>query len=228
MLNWAARYYPILRVLREHNFADKGSLMEMGCGPVGIGLYRKVPFVGCDLSFSAPAVWPMTALEASAADLPVADKSFDIVLASDMLEHIPPDLRPKVIREALRVADKLVIFAFPCGPLAHQSDTDLKQYYLSKQVPVPAWLEEHMEAVFPEADLFGNLPGWRVVELGNESLAFHTWMMHAEFSRPFVRASRAMMRFTPKLLEWLLRKADKAPYYRRIFVLTPEVSLGPA
>jgi SAM-dependent methyltransferase len=222
LLNWAARYYPILRVLRQHHLFSQGSLLEIGSGPFGIGFYRKVPFTGCDLSFAAPAQWPMTALVASATDLPLADKSFDVVLASDMLEHIPPDLRPKVIQEALRVASKLIIFGFPSGALAHKLDTDLKQYYLDRHETVPEWLEEHMLAIFPESDLFQNLPGWKVVEFGNESLSFHRWMMHAEFHLQFIRVSRAMMRFAPVLLEWLLRRADRAPYYRRIFVLTPQ------
>ena len=108
------------------------------------------------------------------------------------------------------------------GALAHKLDTDLKQYYLDRHESVPEWLEEHMLAIFPESDLFQNLPGWTVVEFGNESLSFHRWMMHAEFHRQFIRASSAMMRFAPVLLEWLLRRADRAPYYRRIFVLTPQ------
>ncbi|MEO7028717.1 MAG: class I SAM-dependent methyltransferase [Acidobacteriaceae bacterium] len=220
MLNWAARYYPLLRVLRQHNLLTQGSLLEIGCGPFGVGPYRKIPFTGCDLSFSVPPQWPMTQLAASAADLPLADNSFDVVLASDMLEHIPPDLRPKVIAESLRVASKLVIFGFPCGPLAHTSDAELKEYYLGKKVPVPEWLEEHMLAIFPESDLFRNLPGWTVTEFGNESIAFHKWMMHWEFHLNFVRASRILMRYFPSLLEGFLRRADSAPYYRKIFVMT--------
>jgi hypothetical protein len=217
VLNWAARYYPILRVLRQHDLFNQGSLLEIGCGPFGVGRYRKIPFTGCDLSFSVPPQWPMTQLAASAADLPLADKSYDVVLASDVLEHIPPDLRSKV-------ASKLVIFAFPCGPLAHRSDTELKEYYLRKNVPVPEWLEEHMLAIFPESDLFQNLPGWTVTEFGNEKIGFHTWMMHWEFHLNFIRASRILMRYFPSLLEGLLRSADSEPYYRKIIVMTPNLN----
>ncbi|WP_158793432.1 class I SAM-dependent methyltransferase [Granulicella sp. L60] len=59
----------------------------------------------------------MTPMVGSATSLPVPDKSFDVVLASDMLEHVPPTLRRQVIGEALRVARRLVIFGFPCGRL---------------------------------------------------------------------------------------------------------------
>src|SRR5271155_5182490 len=113
MLNWAARYYPILRALKQHSLLSTGSILEIGSGPAGLGTFRKVPFVGCDLSFSWTPEWPMTPVIASATDLPFGDNSFDAVVASDVLEHIPPELRATVISEALRVARKLVIFGFP-------------------------------------------------------------------------------------------------------------------
>src|SRR5579871_5428492 len=118
MLNWAARYYPILRILKSHDLLNHGSLLEIGSGPIGIGRFRKVPFVGCDISFPIQPQWPMKPIVASAAELPMEDNEFDVVVASDVLEHVPPHLRETVISEALRVARKLVVFGFPCGRLA--------------------------------------------------------------------------------------------------------------
>src|ERR1700722_19334912 len=115
MLNWAARYYPIVRTLKANNLFHEGSLLEIGSGSIGIGRFRKVPFVGCDISFTSKPAWPMTPMIASAAQLPVKNNEFDVVLSSDVLEHIPPDQRQAVIDETLRVARKLVIFGFPCG-----------------------------------------------------------------------------------------------------------------
>jgi ubiquinone/menaquinone biosynthesis C-methylase UbiE len=162
----------------------------------------------------------MTQLAASAAELPLGDKSFDIVLASDVLEHIPPPLRVKVISEALRVADKLVIFGFPCGKEAHDSDRALRQEYLDNNLKAPEWLEEHMEADFPEPSLFSNLHGWKVEQFSNESLSFHKWMMKREMNLLFVRITGRMSRSLPGLTEKLLRNTDGNPSYRQIFVLT--------
>jgi Methyltransferase domain len=224
LLNWAARYFPILRVLKQHDLLESGTILEIGSGPFGIGTYRKVPFTGCDLSFSTEPQWPMTQLVASAAALPVADKSFDVVLASDVLEHIPPDLRETVIQETLRVARKLVIFGFPCGVAAHNSDKLLKQMYLSKSMPVPVWLEEHMEASFPEPALFSDLPGWKVTQFANESISFHTWMMRREMSRLFVRVMMRLIQYFPRLFEIFLRTVDGEPSYRQIFVLSRQTN----
>jgi ubiquinone/menaquinone biosynthesis C-methylase UbiE len=222
LLNWAARYFPILRALKQHGLLESGTILEIGSGPFGIGTFRKVPFTGCDLAFSNKPQWPMTQLIASAADLPVADGSFDVVLASDVLEHIPPVLREQVIREALRVASRMVIFGFPCGEAAHNADKALKETYLRRKIDVPVWLEEHMDAAFPDPSLFRNLQGWKVDQFSNESLQFHQWMMRREMNRNFVRITSRLARYFPWLVERWLRRADGEPSYRQIFLLTKQ------
>lgn len=219
MLNWAARYFPILRVLRQHHLIETGNLLEIGSGPYGIGTFRKVPFTGCDLAFSSEPQWPMTPIVASAADLPFADRSFDVVLASDVLEHVPPDLRRKVILEAARVAHKLVIFGFPCGTVAHDLDKELRQTYLKRGLPVPVWLEEHMDAAFPEPSLFDDLEGWNRIQFGNESIRFHRWLMRSEMNLNFVRVTARLVRYCPQLIQPILRFCSHEPCYRQIFVL---------
>jgi hypothetical protein len=220
MLNWAARYYPIIRTLKAHDLFNQGSLLEIGSGPIGIGRFRKVPFVGCDLTFPVPPEWPMTPLTASAAQLPMKDQQFDVVVASDVLEHIPPGLRPAVIGESLRVARKLVIFGFPSGEPAWESDKALYNAYVNdKQLP-PGWLAEHMEAPFPGTELFKAVDGWKIEQAGNENIRFHSWLMRREMSYRFVRASTVVMQVAPLLLEFLLRRADDPPCYRQIVILS--------
>jgi hypothetical protein len=220
MLNWAARYYPIVRILKTHGLFRDASLLEIGSGPTGIGRFRKVPFVGCDLSFSSEPAWPMTPITASATQLPMQDNEFDVVLASDMLEHVPPDLRKTVIGESLRVARKLVILGFPCGQLAWESDKALFNTYRNAGLPPPEWLAEHMDAPFPDTDALQEVDGWEIQRIGNESIRFHSWMMEKEMSGKFVRASSLAMRVAPSLVEALLRKVDRSPFYRQIFVLS--------
>ena len=219
MLNWAARYYPIIRILKAHSLYDSASLLEIGSGSIGIGRFRKVPFVGCDISFPFEPVWPMTPMIASAAELPVKDNEFDVVLASDVLEHVPPDLRQTVIDESLRVARKLVIFGFPSGELAWESDRALLDTYLSKKITPPEWLTEHMQAKFPGPELFQKIDGWEIQQHDNENIAFHSWLMRREMSRIFLKGASILMRLAPSLVEALLLRANRGPVYRKIFVL---------
>jgi SAM-dependent methyltransferase len=219
MLNWAARYYPIVRILKGLGQFDEASLLEIGSGPVGIGKFRKVPFVGCDISFPFEPKWPMTPIVASAAELPFDDNDFDVVLASDVLEHVPPDLRKTVIAESLRVARKFAIFGFPCGKFAWEADQALLEVYLKAKVSPPEWLTEHMDAKFPEIDFLKERNGWSIQHQGNENITFHSWLMRMEMSRAFITISSMCMRIAPRLVEALLRKADRPPFYRQIFVL---------
>jgi hypothetical protein len=161
----------------------------------------------------------MFPIKASAADLPFSDRTFDIVLSTDVLEHVPPQLRSKVISETLRVADKLVILAFPCGEAAWESDRELLETYKNSNRNAPEWLTEHMEAPFPGPELFSSLEGWHIEQFGNDNLQFHSWLMRREMSRPFNYASKISMKLAPKIVESALRRTDRAPYYRQVFIL---------
>jgi SAM-dependent methyltransferase len=219
VLNWAVRYYPILQILKSEGLLIDGSLLEIGSGPIGIGAFRNVPFIGCDLSFPFKPKPPMFPIKASAADLPFSDRTFDVVLSSDVLEHVPPPLRSKVISEALRVAERLVVFAFPCGEAAWESDRELLETYRKSNRPAPEWLTEHMDAPFPGPELFYGQAGWDVEQLGNDNLQFHAWLMRREMSRAFYYASKISMRLAPGIVESALRRTDRAPYYRQMFIL---------
>jgi SAM-dependent methyltransferase len=224
VLNWAVRYYPILRILKSEGLLREGSLLEMGSGPIGIGGFRNVPFIGCDLSFAFKPKAPMFPMRASAAELPFADEIFDVVLSSDVLEHVPPPLRAKVISEALRVSRKLVIFAFPCGQAAWESDRELMETYKRFNRKAPEWLVEHMDAPFPGPEVFGNVKGWSVEQVGNENLRFHAWLMVKEMSRSFSYVTSRCIRLAPRIVESVLKRADGAPNYRQIFILRRQSS----
>jgi SAM-dependent methyltransferase len=207
--------------LKDHNLLADASILEIGSGAVGLGEFHKSEFVGCDVAFSMRPLYPMAPVAASAAALPFANGAFDVVVASDVLEHVPPAARPRVIQEALRVGRKLVVFGFPCGQLAHDADRKLLSTYVRKKIEVPSWLTEHMQAPFPEPDLFHNLQGWEVGSFENESIQFHLqFWTHIELHKILYYAGRASVLIAPRLVEYLLRKTDRAPYYRRVFVLT--------
>ena len=41
------------------------------------------------------------------------------------MEHVPPPAREQVVSEVLRVARKVVVFGYPCGPAAFELDQRL-------------------------------------------------------------------------------------------------------
>jgi hypothetical protein len=219
MLNWAARYFPILKVLKQQK-NEIGSLSEVGSGSVGIGKFYRDSFVGCDLSFLFPPGAPMLPVVATATSLPFGDRSFEAVVVSDVLEHVPPDQRMAVIREALRVMRSVAVFAFPCGPRAFEYDQKLAEAYDREEQDRPVWLQEHMQYPFPTEHLFDELHcHWTVTNFGNENLDFHYWIMRKEMHQQWNYFFAIMLAGIPRIVEYILRCADREPFYRKIVVV---------
>ena len=222
MLNRAARYFPILREVGQLVESQDGCrVLEIGSGSIGLGEFWSHQFVGCDICFPVRPRAPMCAVRCSAAQLPFADQSFDVVVASDVVEHVPPDSRKIVISEALRVARGAAVFGYPCGPDAWALDRKLHAQYVSRSMTVPGWLEEHMTHSFPDDGLLSEAPaGWKVKAIPNEKLNFHYRMMQLEMYRPLDYLFRLALLVVPGMVERFLRRMDGKPSYRRIFVLT--------
>jgi hypothetical protein len=222
LLNRAARFFPILRELRSILSAGD-TVLEVGSGSLGLGEFWKQPFVGCDVSFPARPVKNMLAVRCSGHQLPFPDEAFDAVVVSDVMEHVPPQLRAQVCSETLRVARKIAIIGYPCGRAALDLDRKLYRDYQSHNRVAPAWLEEHMLHPFPDEKLPAGVPkGWRSRMIANETLRFHYWMMRMEMFRPWNCGFRIALRVIPKLVERALLRANREPSYRKIFVLTSE------
>jgi ubiquinone/menaquinone biosynthesis C-methylase UbiE len=165
----------------------------------------------------------MLAVRCSGEHLPFKNHSFDAVVVSDVMEHVPPAHRKHVVAEALRVARKMVVFGYPCGPAAYELDQKLYRDYQRRSLPPPEWLEEHMHHPFPDEDLFVEMPaGWKKKVIPNESLRFHYWMMKREMFPLSNCCFRLALRFMPGLVERLLRRVNREPSYRKIFVLSRE------
>ena len=220
MLNRAARFFPILRELK-YQLPAGGALLEVGSGSLGLGEFWSGPFVGCDVTFASRPVKNMRAVRCSGERLPFEDSAFDAVVVSDVMEHVPPAMRKRVVAEVLRVARKVVVFGYPCGPAAFELDQKLYRDYQRRNLSPPGWLEEHMLHPFPDESLLTELPAeWKRSVIPNESLAFHYWMMRTEMFRLWNWSFRLVLIVIPGFVEAFLRRANREPSYRKIFVLT--------
>lgn len=77
--------------------------------------------------------------------LPFKNKSFDLVVSLDTIEHLPAKNRPQFISESLRVAQKQVIIAAPMGTAAHQQ----AEMNLAKFHPRDRYIQEHIKYGLP-------------------------------------------------------------------------------
>ena len=87
MLNWRVRYSRLLERCPE--LADPQlSVLEVGCGPGGIARYLRRPVVGLESEVFQPDNPWLELRQGSILALPFPERSFDLVLCVDVMEHL--------------------------------------------------------------------------------------------------------------------------------------------
>ena len=242
MLHQLARFSAIAPLVEE---AGPGELLDVGSGSEGvagwIGPQWRVTAVDESFDYigamSGPAGAPRRAVVADARALPFPDRSFDVVLALDVLEHIPPGDRPRTLAELVRTARRRVIVAGPAGAEAHAADMRLAGRLRARGMTPPGWLLEHEANGLPEREeLVEALGGARRVRvLGDSNLRWHEWLYRLESRRPgfhlsraaalaVVRglASRGPAQIAARLALRLVKGPARGPFYRTIAVVDIE------
>ena len=210
------RYAPIVHYITKLNLAHP-KILEVGSGSLGIGPYLNQPFTGIDVDFSGPN-WPaMRQITASAANLPFADHSFDIVICTDTLEHIHPHLRQQVTTELLRVTRNDLVLAFPAGNLAAQQDQELDHLYRHRFGQPFPFLTEHLRYGLPQVNQVKswlNSPQMRIITTHN--LKLRRWLMSGWMTKNFlvdIFFRKILLLFLP-----ILKILDQPPPHYRTYI----------
>ena len=230
----ALRYLPMVEYIKHRQTYQKRpglsrkdqafSVLEVGSGGLGIAPYLKIPVTGVDVKFETPFHPQLIRVIGKAEKLDFADKSFDVVISSDMLEHLPPKKRQEVIYEMIRVAKSGVIVGVPCGAQSSQQDMEFRQEYLKIHKKEFPFLSEQVEYGLPgETDIISYInksskkldKKIQLKVLGNENMRTRKFLMTGWMSQHFFMNIffRKVLLFLIPLFIWL----EKPPYYRQIF-----------
>jgi SAM-dependent methyltransferase len=91
------------------------SILDVGCGDGRIleELSPKYKAVGIDYAFSSVRQVNRGAVQGSSSQLPFSDRSFDLVLCCEVLEHLDQQLFLATITELIRVTRRYVLISVP-------------------------------------------------------------------------------------------------------------------
>jgi GT2 family glycosyltransferase/peptidoglycan hydrolase CwlO-like protein/SAM-dependent methyltransferase len=118
-------------------------------------------------------------LYASGTALPFIDRAFDVVVAVDTLEHLPPAERSRFLEQLVRVASEAVIVAAPFDdPAVVQAEEFLHNLILSRYGTPYHFMDEHRRYGLPDlaaTEAFLAERGFRTAVLPNGYL--HHWLV---------------------------------------------------
>ncbi len=113
-------------------------VLDLGCGRIGLrAMEPRLDVTGVDLIERPDYPGPFVQADA-AAGLPFADKAFDLVYCSSVIEHVPPSRREAFAAEVRRVGRGWFVqtpaWSFPLEPhsllpLAHWMPVGLRKRY---------------------------------------------------------------------------------------------------
>jgi SAM-dependent methyltransferase len=160
-------------------------------------------------------------------DLPFAADSFDIVVSSDVFEHIPAAERDRWATELARVARLGQIHSMPADSAdgtwrSTETDRVFQQWHLDRFGIPERWTAEHLATGLPTIEaLRRTFPGARIEGISNARL----WLaaMHAQFGPKHV-AARAW--FATKFYVRYRRLDGRPPFKNCLIVTTGEGGPG--
>ena len=141
----------------------------------------------------------------SGTDLSYSDQTFDFVVSLDVLEHIENEDHESFINECYRVANRGVIFSFPCGKATQTAEREVNKFWRKYFSKDHIWLKEHFERGLPELE--------KVVSLAEKAggLVEHLWHGNLALWIPMIECCFMKEAYPRIALRMLLKSCAMPP-----------------
>ena len=150
-VNTKLRYATIVKKIKQIQKREGHvTILEVGSGSKGITRFLKQPVTGIDVVFQEHKNEHLKeVLIRPGQEYPFEDKTFDIVIAVDVVEHIPRKERGKALKEMRRISKRYVMITCPFA-LTRWDKRVLEKW--PKQSATYQNIKEHADAGIPKPE----------------------------------------------------------------------------
>ncbi|MEY2452974.1 MAG: hypothetical protein QOD92_2548 [Acidimicrobiaceae bacterium] len=218
-----SRYGAIVRAIRANLGSEPIRVLDVGDDSGWLGLFDlDGTSISVDVNINPERLEEATYVVGDGARLPVRDRSFDVVVSSDALEHVAPESRREFLGELARVSD-LVVVAAPFDTFGVAGTEEFVRRYVAASLGASQpQLEEHAQLGLPSLDDAAEAlrdAGLDVVTFGNGNL--QDWLLgmvvkHQLGGRP--ELGELNIGFDALYNMLLAGRNEVPPYYRHIVV----------
>lgn len=158
-----SRYF-ILKEIQKHIFGQKEiDILDVGGKDNALWAFladENLPYnlTALDILPADERTKDYKYIQGDATQMDFADNTYDCVISTDVLEHIPPEKKANFINECIRVAKDLIIIAAPFdSPITDYVEHSVNNFYKSFTNKDYIWLQEHFEVHKPKRELIENI-----------------------------------------------------------------------
>jgi hypothetical protein len=210
-----------MRLIAQLGLPDNARLLDVGGYPATLADLLEDRAI---ITLDHPHCPRPRYLSGSATAIPLQDKSFDLILSSDTLEHLPAADRDSFLDESLRVSSRFIIIGAPfqSDPVDFCEQRISALYERCYGRPHP-WLAEHIANGLPRLDEVTNFfekHRCTYVPVPNGNLYFWFIMQSLELLLAgFPNATRLVAEFHPHANRLWAISAPATPAYRHFLVI---------
>lgn len=179
------RYYLLSRIINAYNKTPTKTVTLLDVGGKGTLLPK---FLDEKKSYRITVLdilpedkkqsLPYTYRQASATKQPFRENTFDVVVSTDVLEHIVDKQKKKFLSECIRVAKDIVVIAAPLQhPIVDTAEHIANDFYRQHNGEDHLWLKEHFVFGKPKAEVIETyLSEQNLSFVKFESNNIHNWL----------------------------------------------------
>lgn len=135
---------------------SKGSILEVGCGDGRLLNRINADFkIGVDFSIKPLIHIKNMVFAANASNLPFSNNSFDVLICSEVLEHLDNTTYNKTLDELLRVSSRYILISVPYKENLNKRTAKCKKCnrFFNVSLHYRAFDEAIFENLFPESNI---------------------------------------------------------------------------
>ncbi len=233
-----SRFFVIIKLLQEIYGANKKVINILDVGGCSPYLYECLLDSGLKFKLTIVDILPQPAnitvdyIQEDITQSKLPDNSFDVVVSTDVLEHIPKDLKDEFVKASVRLSKQLVIVAAPFDTAGVDTAEHLVNDFNKKLFGVGQdWLEEHFKYTKPSVEHMSavldetKLP---YVHFGANNL--YSWIFSAHLNLIQAKNGLDEMLLNPVRTDYNQNLAESIefnePTYRHFFVMFKDKKLA--
>jgi len=150
---------PLIHRIEKIIPEDVKSILDIGCGNgvITTRLSRKYHIVGVDRSEQALSHLETGKILASCDNVPVEDRSYDLVLSTEMLEHLDDEVFHKTIGEFRRISRRYILITVP-------NSENIKKLLIKCPKCAYVYNRSYHLRSFTKKELSESFPGYRMID----------------------------------------------------------------